>query len=147
MDFEDIALDPMAKFATLYVTIDSSISKSTEAWKLIDFLAAADMNEKAREIAGQSLARAVLEPTKKGGSRLQEREYLTQFYGGFVDHLGSSQGSFWDVYGSPTVFDMSEDRTFKTRAVKRRWTYHGHAADEDLSTYAKIAFPLSATGS
>jgi hypothetical protein len=141
-DFRDVALDPMAQFATLYVTVDSSRVRSKETWELIDMLAGQNANE-AVHVARRSMAQALSEPIKGRPVDRQEREYLCNYYFDFLDGIEQTKGNVWPIYGSPTVLDMSEDKTFKNKAEKRQWSYHGHASGDDLSGYGQVRFPLS----
>lgn len=143
-DFEELALDPIARFADLYAAVDSSRLPSTETWAEIDSMARGKRADRIAEIAGASLRSALGAP----GLRSEMIVGVSDFYAHFLRQVEAAkdisvaESSLWSVYGSPAVLDLHESEAFRDRVEGQNWSYLGSAASRDLESIARAEFSL-----
>lgn len=140
--FEVLALDPIARHANLFVTVDSRQAKSKNAWAKIDEIAHRDRLPQAVKIANGALIEMIVEQSAPPAIVAPAKAY----YDGFVERAiqqAEDEGSFWRSYGSPHVLDVETNDAFQAQAEHRSWSYLPRAAWADLNPVAAGDFELT----
>ncbi|MBA4338766.1 MAG: hypothetical protein C0421_07975 [Hyphomonas sp.] len=146
-DFKILALDPIARHADLYVTVDSSNIETKRAWNRIDKLAHVDHAKDAMKVADEALIATV----RSAPNDPLVYQRLACFYNDFVASVQSAEaeadGSLWRVLGTPMVLDQERNAAFQHTVEERDWDYFGRAAeaqaDLKLMVFSRPQFRLA----
>jgi hypothetical protein len=141
-DFETLALDPIARRARLFVTMDSQHAQSAMAWSKIQDLGAADHATRAIEVAAESLKDVICSPD--AGTIEPAVDFHTQFMNEVMKTR--AMGTLWHVYGTPEVLDIGRDKGLQAMAQSSNWAYHWgvHASALQMTDKSGVATVVAA---
>jgi hypothetical protein len=140
--FAPLALDPIARYADLFVTIDSALQRSTEVWAQIDGIAHKDRVSQAVTVANNSLFEAIVLENSSARAAAPARDYYNDFLKTMIQDAESG-GNFWRTYGAPNVLDLKTSDAFQAKAEGQSWNYFASAASADLTVAANNSFAIA----